>query len=269
MPQSVVLGFYGMTDGQEIRGILLDIEGTIIVAGKPVSGAPAAIERLRRRGFPLRFLTNTTTLSAASLRAQLEGKGIAIGSGELITPAAAAVRYLKRQGASSCRMVVCEELLPDFAELDSTGGRPDFIVIGDIGPRWDYDLMSELFRLVMEGARIVALHKGRFWQTEEGLTLDIGAFIAGLEYATGSAAVVMGKPAESFFRFALEGLAVDAGRALIVGDDADSDIAGAAKLGIRGVLVRTGKFRPDWAERTQATSWRIIDSVASLPTLLE
>lgn len=110
--------------------------------------------------------------------------------------------------------------------------------------------MNELFRAVMGGAEIVACHRGRYFETEEGLRLDVGAFVAGLEYATGRAATIVGKPSVPFFRLAAESLGVPVEEIVMVGDDIDSDVGGAQAAGIRGVLVQTGKYRAETAERS-------------------
>jgi ribonucleotide monophosphatase NagD (HAD superfamily) len=100
------------------------------------------------------------------------------------------------------------------------------------------------------------------------LRLDIGPFVAGLEYATGKTADVAGKPSPAFFRSALEAAGVSADEAVMVGDDIRGDIGGAQQLGIGGVLVRTGKYREDDVAASGVTSDRVIYSVADLADVL-
>ena len=55
----------------------------------------------------------------------------------------------------------------------------------------------------------------------------------------------------------------------MVGDDIESDIAGAQAVGMRTVLVRTGKFRPDEFEQGRITPDGIVSSIAHSPDWLE
>jgi len=156
----------------------------------------------------------------------------------------------------------------DFAALPQSDTAPRFIVVGDIGEAWSYALLNEVFNNLMNGAKLIAVHKNRFWQTEHGLQLDIGAFIHGLEYASGSEAVIIGKPSPAFFQVALDDMGLTKDEVLLIGDDIDSDVGGAQEAGLRAILVRTGKYRQAYAEASAINPDFIIDSIADLPALL-
>lgn len=258
-----------------VGGLLIDLDGVVYIGEEIISGADAAIGRLRARGLPLRFVSNTSTKPARDVEAKLARLGIEVRSGEVVTPVGAAISILQERGAKAPYLVVDERVAPEFAAPAPVGvfpeppaRDPDFIVVGDIGRRWDYELMSSLFEMLSKGARLVALHKGRTWQTGSGLALDIGAFVAGLEYASRTEAIVTGKPAPDFFSAALAGMGLAAAQAVMVGDDIDSDIGGAQDAGIRGALVRTGKYRRALAERSAVIPWATIDSIADLDALI-
>jgi ribonucleotide monophosphatase NagD (HAD superfamily) len=119
------------------------------------------------------------------------------------------------------------------------------------------------------GAQLYCLHKNRWWQTKRGPLLDGGAFVAGLEYAAQVEAVVLGKPSSAYFAAACEALDADPSMAWMVGDDLESDIAGAQGVGMHSVLVRTGKFRPDAVEQARTQPDGIVSSIAHLPEWLE
>jgi HAD superfamily hydrolase (TIGR01458 family) len=121
----------------------------------------------------------------------------------------------------------------------------------------------------MDGAELVALQKNRFWLTPEGLSLDVGPFVAALEYATGRTAHVVGKPARAFFLQPLSELGVEPRAALMVGDDIHSDIGGALDAGLRAVLVRTGKYRADVVGASGIDPTAVVDSIAGVPALLD
>jgi len=129
--------------------------------------------------------------------------------------------------------------------------------------------LARAFHELEGGAELYCLHKNRWWQTKHGPALDAGAFVAGLEYATQLDATVLGKPSTAYFEAALKALDADAGLTWMVGDDIEADIAGGQAHGMRTVLVRTGKFRPDAVEATPIRPDGIISSIAQLPDWLE
>ncbi len=255
-----------MFDGTS--GFLFDLDGTVYVGDRPIDGAVSAINHIRNRGIPLRFSTNTTTRSLASLVGKLNDMGLPVGLDETFGVIQAAVSYLRRKGRPTCHVLLTDDPKSDFKEFPQTDENPEYLVIGDIGKYWDYELMNRLFRMVVNGAEMIALHKGRYWETEDGLQVDIGAFVAGLEYVTGKQATVIGKPSASFFHEVLSDMALAPEEVVMVGDDLVNDVLGAQQVGMRGVLVRTGKYREELVAQSDVKPDLIIDSVADLITLL-
>jgi phospholysine phosphohistidine inorganic pyrophosphate phosphatase len=111
---------------------------------------------------------------------------------------------------------------------------------------------------------LLALGLTRYWQAEDGLRLDTGPFVKALEYASGQEAVVLGKPAKLFFATALQLLDLSANKTIMIGDDIRGDIDAAQQCGIKGLLVRTGKFRSHDIKQG-IRPYAILDSVADLP----
>jgi HAD superfamily hydrolase (TIGR01458 family) len=140
-------------------------------------------------------------------------------------------------------LLLAKDAHRDFAGLEITDQQPDFVVMGDMGDEVNAALLNKAFRLILGGAELIALQKNRYWKTGEGLTLDAGPFVVALEYATGQQARVIGKPSPDFFRLALDDLGVAPARVAMIGDDIEVDVAGAQRAGLKGILVRTGKFR--------------------------
>ena len=145
---------------------------------------------------------------------------------------------------------------------------PDAVIMGDLGEAFGFDILNRAFRMVMDGAELVALQKNRFWMAETGLSLNAGPFVAAIEYATGTEATVVGKPSKSFFALVLEGLGGDPGRAAMVGDDVETDVGGAIRAGLAGILVRTGKYREDFVRSSGIKPTAVVDSIADVPALL-
>ena len=254
-------------DLSAVRAVLCDLDGVLYVGKEPIAGAAEAITELKARGIPMRFLTNTTTRSRVALHEKLRGLHLPIEVDEIFSALNACARYVRDRNAT-CRLVLSE---PAKAEFDGVGiddDDPDVIVIGDIGDHWTFLLMNELFNLVINGAELIACHRGRYFQAREGLRLDIGAFVAGLEYSAGTTATVIGKPSPTFFSLALDDLGVEAESAVMVGDDIETDVGGGQTAGLRGVLVQTGKYRARAAGKSEVTPDATIASIADLPRLL-
>jgi HAD superfamily hydrolase (TIGR01458 family) len=187
--------------------------------------------------------------------------GFEVGEAEIFTPALAAVG---RIGSGTCFPLVDDALMGDLAGLTFTDDRPDYVLVGDLGGGFSYERLNPAFGHLMEGAELLALQKNRYWQTDAGLALDAGPFVAALEFASGKNASVVGKPEREFFWLALEDLGLEARQVAMVGDDAEADVVGAKRAGLLGIQVRTGKWQADAGEADF-----VIDSVADLPGVME
>lgn len=254
---------------------LIDLDGTLYADGGAVPGAVAALDRLRAATVPFRLVTNTTSRSRAMLVERLRGYGFAVSPEELVTATVAGGELARRRGYRSAAPFLPEASLADLSHLDLAGGtsgrvpppgwRPDVVMVGDVGERWTYALLQEAFEWLLGGAALLALSRDRYWRKEGRLALDAGPFVVGLEFASGQAAVVAGKPSPEFFGAALAGLGGPPPAAVaMVGDDLWSDVQGAQAAGLQGWLVRTGKFRPEVLESREVVPDRILASVAEL-----
>jgi HAD superfamily hydrolase (TIGR01458 family) len=254
--------------GLDIQGMLFDLDGVLYVGSQPIAGAAEAVDAIRASGMPCRFITNTSTQSLATLAAKIQAMGFAIPAEEIISAPQATLRYLQGLGDPVCRFLLAEDVRRDFAGFRQSDTEAEVIVIGDIGDAWSYSLLNEVFNCLMQGAQLIAIHKNRFWQTEQGLQMDIGGFIHALEYASGVTTTIIGKPSADFFRIALDDMKMQAGNAAIVGDDIDTDVGGGQAAGLTGVLVKTGKYREAYAKASAIRPDIVLDSVSSLPAAL-
>jgi HAD superfamily hydrolase (TIGR01458 family) len=249
----------------DLRALLIDLDGVLYVEDDPIAGAVEALAALRASGRTLRFVTNTTSRPRRLILARLERLGFDVAPDELVTPAALAVRHCADRGHRTVRLVMNDELREDFAGVEEGADRVDAVIVGDCGEAFDYTTLNHAFRSLMDGAELVALQKNRFWLTPGGLSLDVGPFVAALEYAASTEAFVVGKPAPAFFAAALAGTRVAPASAAMVGDDVESDVGGALGAGLAGILVRTGKFREDALRASGVEPTLVIDSIADLP----
>jgi HAD superfamily hydrolase (TIGR01458 family) len=256
----------------EARGLLLDVDGVLHVSSRPVPGARALLEDLAAREIPFRLLTNTTTASRATLAARLRAMGLPVSEELLITAPTATAAYVRRRFRGvPCYLLAKGNAVDDFhaagVPIVGPDGAPDagVVVIGGAEDELTYARLNHAYRLLLAGARLVAMHRNTAWRTAEGMALDSGPFITALATAAGTRATVIGKPAAAFFRQAIRDIGLPATALAMVGDDARNDLAPARRLGLLGVLVRTGKpVGP--VEEAQADV--VIDSVAELRGLI-
>lgn len=247
------------------RAVLIDLAGVLHIDDQPVPGAVQALQTLRASGLPLRFLTNTTRSPRRRVVASLQQMGFGIAPDEIQTAVHATRRLVEQRGLHPHYLVH-----PDIAdEIGASHAEPDAVVIGDAGPHFEYDALNTVFRLLMQGLPFIVMARNRYFMARDGLTLDMGAFVSGLEYSSGRQAEVVGKPAETFFRSALDELGIAPADAVLIGDDLADDIGGAHAAGIPGILVRTGKFRPaDERHPTHRPAAVVDDFAAAVAQLL-
>jgi HAD superfamily hydrolase (TIGR01458 family) len=252
--------------------ILLDVDGILHVSGEPIPGAPDAVSELRRAGHALRFVTNNSTRPRARLAEELRRMGFRLEDEELQTTAGAAVRELAGKRVLA---LVMSSIVPDLEGVELVGDHADAVLVGGcdetLEPNqvFSYMNLARAFDEIQMGAALYCLHKNKWWQTSRGPMLDSGAFVAGLEYATGVEAIVLGKPSPSYFAAALDALAAEPELTWLVTDDVEADVRGARLFGMKTALVRTGKFRPETLEAADSPPDIVVSSLGHFPALLE
>ena len=196
--------------------------------------------------------------------------GLDVAPESIFSAPQVAYEYCKLSGYNKISLIVPDpEMEQDFSSFQLVDVNPDAIVLGDMGQLFTFDLLNRLFNEVINGAQIVAMHKNRYWKSTQGFTLDLGVFVAALEYASGKSAAIMGKPDPNMFRLAIQSWNVSPDSVLVIGDDIEGDILGAKSAGMKSVLVKTGKFREDVLSQSKTKPDHIVESVANLPSLLK
>lgn len=255
-------------DLRTVGGCLFDLDGTIYQAGELIRGAGETLEQLRAADVPCLFVTNTTRKPRREIVAHLAQLGIDASEDECLTAPIAAAAWLKNQQAQRVLPLLHEPTLQDLIGFTIDRKSPDYVVVGDLGEAWSFDVLDEAFRALMQGAELVAVQKNRYWRRDDRLSLDAGAFVAALEYASGKQAHIVGKPSPDFFLTAVALLGLPPNRIVMIGDDLESDVAGAQAAGLKGVMVRTGKYRPEDEDHVRQISDAVLDSIADLPDWL-
>lgn len=256
-----------------VKAVLIDIDGVLTVSWHALPGAVEAMSRLRQMGLGLRLVTNTTSRTRSWMATRLSAQGFPVHPEDILTAPGLTAHYLtERYPGARCLVLNSGDLTNDLPGLHLVGPEApdvDVVVLGGAGPEFSYDVLNRVFGHIQRGAALVAMNRNLYWATDEGLCLDTGTFLAGLELAAGVTATMTGKPAGTFFTAALERLGADAENALMIGDDIDSDVVAGQAVGLRGVLVKTGKFLPRDLRRRDPAPDHVIDAFVDLPALIE
>ena len=259
-----------MTTLTGIDGLLLDMDGVLGVSWTPLPGAGEAVTRVHAAGVPLRVLTNTTALPQARFGEVLREAGFPFADEDILTASVLAGAWLREQRSGARVFLIGDAQAEDLAGVELVGAdeAPDVVLVSGADDSFCFETFNRVLMLLRAGAELVAMHRNLSWMTRRGEKLDAGAYVLGLEAATGLEAVVLGKPAASSFRAGLAALGLPAERVAMVGDDVENDVLAAQAVGITGVLVRTGKFREDQLARASGTPDLVTGSVVDLPELL-
>lgn len=253
-----------------IEGLLIDLDGTVYAGRNLIPGSVAAISGLREAGVPLLFTTNTSRMSRSDIAASLASLGLQVELSEIFSAPVAAAQWLKNEGVRRIHLLVSDSTLEDFAGFEVTEEQPEAVLVGDLGAGFTFERLNGAFRNLRAGARLVAIHRNRYWLTEAGPTLDAGPFVAALEYASRQEATLVGKPSPAFFDSASALLGVERGALAVVGDDPETDVRGGLAAGLTTIQVRTGKFDArQFAESpTEERPHHVVDTLADVPSLL-
>lgn len=250
-----------------VRGLLLDVDGVLYHAGRPIPGAAEALEEVRRRGYRRRFLTNITRRSRETVARRLQEMGFVVEKEEILTASYLTALYLKRLGRPRCWILLDGDGLTEFADLEQTEEGAEYVVLGDMAERFTYDLLNRALRLLWNGAGFIAMQADPYDLGRNGPMVNVGGWLALLERASGRRALLVGKPSPLAYELALAELGLPAEEVAAVGDRVESDVAGGKAAGLRTILVRTGHFRLQDLEGTVRPDV-ILDSLAELPAAL-
>lgn len=255
-----------------IRGVLLDIDGVLHVSMQPIAGAADTLRWLDQKEYQTCFITNTTTVARATLAQRLQSIGLPIAEERILTAPVATANYIRQHfPGKRCWVLTKGDTAADFADIELVelpAENIDVVVIGGAEELLTYEAMNTAFRLIMNGAALLAMHTNMYWHTASGLQLDSGPFVRALEIATGKQAVVLGKPDKAFFEQALLTIDAQPQEAVMVGDDIENDIAGAQRAGMQGILVYTGKHKADSPLLQKIHPDATLSSIADLPAYL-
>ncbi len=265
-------------------GVLFDIDGVLVTSWKPIPGARETLTALAQHGVPRCYLTNTTTRTRIQIAELLTDAGMAVTPREVITAAVLTAEFVRERYPGACCFLVNSGDIADdlpgidiVSSADTRGGpmpdKPDVVLLGGAGTEYDHVTLSWVYDWMAQGVPVVAMHRSTSWTTTDGLRIDTGLYLLGMEAASGRKATAVGKPAPEGFLASAALIGAEPDEMYMVGDDLNIDVLAAQVVGMTGVLVRTGKFRKEVLDRWAADEFamqpnHVIDSVADLPEIL-
>ena len=252
-----------------MKAFLFDLDGVFYVENQLIDGGNETLRYLRDLKIPFRFITNNTTNSRNALTSKLIQLGLEVKKEEIISANYAGVLLIKQLNLKNCKLILRPEAQEDYSDLNQDDKPVEAIVVGDIGSDWNHNLMNELLHDLLNGAELIALHKGRYFESEGGLTIDAGAFVAGLEYASGVTCRIVGKPNPTFFELASAHFNCKPEQIVLVGDDFINDIGGGHTMGYYTIMVKTGKYRAALAKKAKVQPHYFLSSIGELQKWLK
>jgi HAD superfamily hydrolase (TIGR01458 family) len=251
-----------------LRGFVLDIDGVLHLDGTPIPGAAGAVAHLREMGYGVCFLTNATASSRAARAARLRQYGIEADPSEVLTASSVTADWLRQRGSPPCYLLLHGSGRDEFDGLEVDAADPEMVVLGEMGETLRPAHLNRALEALFHGAELVAIQKNRYWCQDGQRALDVGAYTAALEFASGKQATVVGKPAPYGYRAALRLLGLPADQTMMVADDLSVDLAGARAVGMRTLFVESGEYGPASAQTGEPPDL-ILPSIADLPAWLE
>src|SRR5215207_5929238 len=227
----------GQAISDRFDAFLFDLDGVVYVGEEPLPGAVESLTRLREAGKQVRFLTNNPRPTRAQIARKLADMGVEAREVEVVSSGRATASYLRDEGIGAAYVIGSRGLMTEVlgAGVELVDAGPCEAVVVGADEYVTFAHVRQAVRLIFEGARFVATNADASFPTPKGPLPGTGAIVAAVQITTGQKPFVVGKPFPPMFDVALEGL--DRARAVMIGDTPNSDIEGARRAGIPGVLI--------------------------------
>ncbi|BDY04485.1 TIGR01458 family HAD-type hydrolase [Ferrimonas sp. YFM] len=223
-----------------VKGLFFDISGVLYDGHQAIDGAVEAVARAQASHLQVRFLTNTSRKTRIKVFDDLIKLGFELQLEQIITAPSAAKAMIQEKGwRPFC--LVHSQVMDEFKDLPQDD--PNAVLLADAAEGFSYQALNRAFRLCLEGAPLLGIGMNRYFKLDGQMHLDAGPFIRALEYAAGTQALIVGKPAPAFFLQGVTETKLLPGEVMMVGDDVQGDVEGAMGAGLQGCLVQTGKYR--------------------------
>lgn len=255
------------SDSTKIKGILVDLDGTLYFKGNPIPRSIEVVSKLKDMGIKLLFLTNTDSKSPISILNMLHSYGFSIEMDEIFTPVIALKKYLSKHLDKRSYIISTKEVAIEFKEYNQVQGSeiPDFVILGDFHDNWDVNRLNNAFKYLLKGAKLLGTQGNKYYLDHNGEpVIDTGSFVDMIANAANVTPKIFGKPSKEYFMQALEILNVNHDEVFVIGDDIESDIKGATNADIKGILVKTGKGQYYVPSKSGTKPYLVLDSFSSI-----
>ena len=257
---------------KNIKNVFIDIDGVLFHGDRIIEGAYEAIKYLEDNLFDYVLITNTTRMPKHKIIEKFMTFGFKVNERRLLTPISATIDYIKSKKENAlCYIIAPDELDADFKGTGLTITRKeepvDFVVLG-YDYRTNFEMLDSAYRLIMDGAELIAMHQDKVFPGKQKQNIGLGAFVKSLEYSTNKTATIIGKPSKNFFELAIKKNSAGANKIAMVGDSLTGDIIGAKKTGLIAIMVQTGNFNEKELNESKIKPDYLIDSIKDLPDLL-
>lgn len=220
--------------------VILDIDGVLMLADGPAPGAVEALQLLRDHGRQVRILTNDAVSSRTERERELRDCGFRVQDGELFTACSLTASFLRERGFPRIQLLMTGTGRQEFDGLDLVDADAEVVVVGDFFDGYDRRALEAAYRAICDGAEFIAMQRNRHWWMGDIPRIDVGFWVAGLEFCTGRIAHVIGKPSPDAYILLARDAGCSTSRTVMVSDDAESDLQGARAAGLSTVHVRRG-----------------------------
>jgi len=225
------------------KGLIIDIEGTLLSSGKPLSGAIEFINYLNKQNINYHLVTNTVSKTVEMWELILNEIGLKINKNKIIYPLLVLNDYLNVNNIKTYYFLGpenMEKILKKTLEYNI----PEYIVFCDFeNIVLDYELFNKLFQYINNGAKIITTSYSDYYISNNEYKMDTGIFVKMYEILTNKKAIIIGKPSQIIYSIALKRMGMEANNVISIGDDGLTDIIGGNEIGMETVMVKTGKYK--------------------------
>jgi len=256
---------------KSLRVFFFDLDGVLWVGKENPRyvGGREVVEKLKDSGRKTFVLTNDSTHVRDEIYQNLNKLGFSFAVEDILTSSYLTARYLTESFGKASFYLIGEDGIK--RELEAAGHyvstEPEAVVVG-LDRQLSYEKLDNAVKLLRSGARLVGSYGGAMYMGDRGPALSAGPIIKALEFASGRRAVMIGKPSPRMFTLALQLANEKASKAVMVGDQIETDVVGARKAGVHTILVLTGVETRESVGRSKIKPDMIIDNLQALGTVL-
>ena len=254
-----------MIDLSRYAAFLFDLDGTLWTGSELYDGALELVRFLADSRRRIVIVSNNSVLTGDRVVADLAARGLE-ASLQAVTVTDVAGEFVRAHGCRVVRVVgavalarVCRDAGLDVVDPLSER-RADAILLGrDVS--FTYELLERLAARAADGELLIATNEDAYHPGPGGSRVpETGALLAAIRTVAGCDYLSVGKPGPLLFDRALERAGVSSRDAVMIGDNLDTDVAGAVRAGMDAIWISL--------DRTAAAATEP-PPVATYPTLRE